>query len=354
MWIGIGGVIAVACACAAAAAVAARIGAAPVPPGPLAVVLVPSLAGSELVSVDPDSGRVVGRVLLRSLATDIDVDPASGRVIAAQTGGLGGDADNALSMADPRTGRVTYVRLPQIDPSQVECVAGRAMVLHAVVDTRGFVASGVDLSSGVVVVNGNVPDGSGLWAAVRGSLWTSVPRDGPARCALVRADPATLATAPGPELDFRPNSMVEAGTGVAVLGGSDEENARVALLDGALASVTASAHVAGLPHGAQSGVEVGDALVVGDWNGELPETGALQVLDRETLAPRKTLRTGAAPCAVAAYDGDVLVVDRVAGTLARIDPATGHVEWRARLGAKELLCSGVVVLPAAPSGPAGD
>jgi outer membrane protein assembly factor BamB len=122
--------------------------------------------------------------------------------------------------------------------------------------------------------------------------------------------------------------------------------ARIARLDAASNAVVSSAAVEGLPHGAQSAVAVGRYVVVGDWNGEAPETGSLAVLDRATLSRVGTFTASAAPCALAA-DGDrLLVVDRVAGTLVCADPGTGKVSWKADLGARNLVCSKIVVLPA--------
>jgi hypothetical protein len=346
-WLLAGGVAALVCALAAAAAVGMRLGPADAAGPPVAVVLLPHLAGSELVSVDLETGRVVGRVRLRSLATDIEADPDRGAVVAAQTGGVGAAADDALSITDVRSGAVRYVTLPQTDPSQVECVSGHAMVLHAVVETPGFVVSGVDLATGRAALRGHVPDGTGMWVAAAGGLWTAVATGGPVPYALVRVDPATLATAPGPAVGFSPCAVTMAGDRILVLGGAGvggPAQACVALLDGTGASVTASATVAGLPHGAQLAATVGDLIVVGDWNGEAPETGSLAVLERTTLAPLRTLDVGGAPCALACFADRLLVVDRVSGTLSRVDPRTGTVDWRAALGATDLVCSKVVVL----------
>lgn len=316
--------------------------------GPLAVVLVPRLEGSDLVSVDPDTGRVAGRIRLRSLATDIEADTARGTIIAAQTGGIGADADDALSIADPRTGSVRYITLPTIDPSQVELVADTAIVLHAVIDRSGFVVDTVDLRSGATVERGHVPDGNGLWASAAGSVWTAAAaRDG-APSELVRVDPATLATSPGPDVGFEPGGVAMCVDRILVTGAdaADRSRARIALLDAGAGSVTASAAVAGLAHGAQFSAVVGDLLVIGDWSGELPESRSLAVLDLATLTARPALDVGGVPCAIAPFGTSLLVVDRVAGELVKVDPTTGRVAWRTPLGATDLACSRVVVLPA--------
>ncbi|HEY5505899.1 MAG TPA: hypothetical protein VIK83_00240, partial [Coriobacteriia bacterium] len=169
--------LALSCLGAAALAVTAlrSPGVAAGEPSRLAAVLVPGSGRSELVVVDLDRARITRRIPLRSLVTDIDIDPVHGTVVAAQTGGIGTAADDAVSFSDARSGEVTYLTLPRIDPSQVRCVAGRAVVLHSVVDGAGYVLSSIDLASQSVVATGHAPDGPGLWAAAGGMLWTSVP-----------------------------------------------------------------------------------------------------------------------------------------------------------------------------------
>lgn len=348
-WLLAGGLSVLACAVGAAVFVGAQQAPTPNARGRVSVVLVPALTGSRLVSVDLESGRVVRTVTLRSLAMDIEADPGSGIVVGAQTGGIGPEADDALSFADPRSGSVTYAKLPSIDPSQVELSSGRALVLHAVVEPEGFVACAVDTGSREVVREGHVPVATGLWSAASGNVWTAVATSGPVPFALVKVDPSTFATSSGPLLDFVPAGVASADGGALVLGGTGAPGAmtaRIARLDAASGAVVTSAAVDGLPHGAQSAVAVGRYLVVGDWNGEDPETASLAVLDAATLRRVGTLTVAATPCALAA-DGDrLLVVDRISGTLVCADPTTGKVFWKTDLGARDLVCSKVVVLPA--------
>ena len=341
--------LALSCLGAAALAVTAlrSPGVAAGEPSRLAAVLVPGSGRSELVVVDLDRACITRRIPLRSLVTDIDIDPVHGTVVAAQTGGIGTAADDAVSFSDARSGEVTYLTLPRIDPSQVRCVAGRAVVLHSVVDGAGYVLSSIDLASQSVVATGHAPDGPGLWAAAGGMLWTSVPTDRAERFALARIDPVTLVATSAPSVGFAPAGVAGAGDAVVVLGerASAKGVGAVALIDARSGATLASAAVPGLVHGAQSAVAVGDSLVVGDWNGGLPETGSLAVLDGTTLAMRRTIEVGRAPCAMAASGRDLLVVDRVEGVLRCLDVADGSVKWSVDLGAKELVCSRVVIVP---------
>jgi hypothetical protein len=298
----IGGIAALACALAAtvvAAVSRARPDTRPSGGGSgRAVVLVPGMERSELVVVDLALGRVTRRISLRSLVTDIDADPVSGMVVGAQTGGVGTAADDALSLVDPRTGDVRYVKLPDIDPSQVECLGGSALLLHSVVDPTGYRVSSVDIASAHAAAAGHAPDGPGLWAAAGGSLWTAVPSDGPGGYALARLDPGTLAASPVAGVGFAPAGVLPLGDAVAVLGmpaGGEAGEGRIALVTTDGASVIATASVPGLPHGAQAAAAVGDSLVVGDWNGDPPESGALAVLDIRTLRLRRMLPVGGRP-----------------------------------------------------------
>ena len=315
---------------------------------PLAVVLLPGVGRSELVVVDLDSVTVVRRVVLRSLVTDIDGDPASGCVVGAQTGGIGSDADDAISIVDPRDGRVRYVTLPRSDPSQVECSEGRALVLHSWVEGSGFAVSAVDLASGIVTATGHAPDGTGMWAVGGGSVWTSVATSSAQVYSLVRIDPVTLESAPAGSAGITPSTVADIGDSVAVIGSVSGDAAgvgRVALIGSRDGAVLATGSVSALPHGAQLAAVADGSLVIGDWIGESPESDALAVLDSRTLDEVARIRVGSAPCALTGFGDRLLVVDRVEGVLRNVDPRTGAVEWSVDLGVRDLLCSKLVVLP---------
>ena len=356
-WFLVGTIAVLLCAMAAVVRVAVPVGnAQPGGPssgqgGPLAVVLVPGRARSELVVVDLDQARVVRRVALRSLVTDIDVDRASGKVVGAQTGGIGADADDAISICDARTGVVHYVTLPRTDPSQVECVNGTALVLHAWLDSSGYVVSAVDIASESVTATGHAPEGTGLWAAAGGSVWTSVLSTGSPSHSLVRLDPVTLLPATVACAGIDPAAVTATGDDVAVLGssrGDAKATGSAALIEPERGRVVATHAVLAMPHGPQIAAAAGDVVVVSDWNGDPPESDRLVALEGRTLEPIARFRVGTAPCALAA-DGDrLLVVDRVDGVLRSVEPRTGRVFWSVGLGVRDLLCSKVVVIARGP------
>jgi hypothetical protein len=315
--------------------------------GSLAVVLLPDLAGSRLAVVDPASRAVVRTVRLRSLVTDMDVDRESGIVVAAQSGGVGDQADDAVSLLQPRTGAVRYVRLPWRDPVQVECIGGRAYVLHSIVETAGLAVSVVDVGSGSVVATGHAPDGPGVWTMANGRLWT-VSLSGDGGLSLARLDPRTLQATTVPTPELLPCGVAETSAGVAVLGaaagGRAAGVARVLLLSGTGAPATGLA-VPGLQGPARIAAAVVGRLVMGDWSGETPESRRLAVADTNDLSRSVTIPVDGVPCAIAGLDGRVLVVDRMGGRLLRIDPVNGATESSVDLGERDLIYSQVVVVP---------
>jgi len=337
----VGGVVA-----AALRAGAEQPGAASSPDEDLAVVLAPGSSRTKLVVVDLDRRAVVRRIALRSLATDIDIDERTGLIVAAQTGGIGDEADDAVSIVDPRTGRVRYVTLPVRDPASVVCLDGRAYVLHSVLTTGGLVASVVDVASARVAGSGRVPDGPGLWARAAGALWAARVR-GEQGWDVVRVDTGTLSAAA-----FEPDAPLVSGLGEArgrlvLLGGGSGAGpggpASVRLVDPASGVVIASCTATALPYPARSAAQAADTLVVGDWGGQEPETRRLAVLDAETLAPRGVVDVPGVPCALAAWGSRIVVVERTRGTLLVIDPISRAVAASIDLGTGELPLADVVV-----------
>ena len=145
----------------------------PVVVGPLAGVLMVSGRGSDLVVADVGAMRVVRTIRLRSLATDVAFDASSGLIVTAQAGGVGDGADDVIGEADARTGDVRYVRLACPNPGNVACVAGRAYVLHGMVDPKGMVVTRVDVARARVDGTSHVPEGPGIWSAGTGAVWTA-------------------------------------------------------------------------------------------------------------------------------------------------------------------------------------
>jgi hypothetical protein len=315
--------------------------------GPLAVVLLPSPGGSELVVADLEAARIVRRVRLRSLATDISTDTSTGLIVAAQSGGVGDGADNAVSIMDARTGELRYVTLPMVDPGDVACVAGRAYVLHSVVDAAGTVVSIVDIASGRAVGGARVLGCTGLWTSAAGALWTATDAGEGSR-ALIRfqggALEASVTMSRGPAVF----GLADAAGRVALLGpeglGDAQGKGAVRLLDPVTGSVVASAQVSRLARAPRQAVAVAGRLMVGDWSGDMPEGRVLEAFDVSTLRPLGAVRVDGVPCALAAWRGRLLAVDREKGRLLMIDPVDGRTLKSIDLGAKDLVFSDVVAV----------
>jgi hypothetical protein len=321
--------------------------------GPLAVVLLPDTSGSTLVVVDLLAGTVARRVGLRSTVTDIAVDASSGLVVAAQAGGFGADADRAASLTDARSGAVRYVELPYVDPGDVACVGGQAFVQHAIVDTSGTVFSVVDIAAARVVAIGHVPGPPGLWTSAAGAVWAT-GEDAVGEPSLRRIDSRTAAVSafalggPSPtglgETHGRPLVLAANDSGAPVATG------RLAVIDPADGSRVASATVTGLAQSPRIAVQVGERLVVGDWSGDEPEGRLLRVLDASTLRDLGALPVEGIPCALAAWEDRLLVVDRERGRLLVIDPASGRTLAAIGLGQEDFVFSDVVVVGENSSG----
>jgi hypothetical protein len=151
------------------------------------------------------------------------------------------------------------------------------------------------------------------------------------------------------------SGLVEVGGHLAVLGGRTGANGTVvpaaALVDPRTSSVTATASIPALAYPARIAVAAGGRIVVGDWAGQEPEPKELVVLDPSTLAVLDTIPIEGVPCALGAWGGRLLVVERTGGRLLSIDPLRGVVEAVTELGTGELLVSDVVVLDAATRRP---
>ena len=314
---------------------------------PLAVVLLPDVGRSTLVVVDLLAGTVVRRIGLRSTATDIAVDASSGLVVGAQSGGFGPDVDRAASLTDVRAGTVRYVELPSYDPGDVACAAGRAFLLHSTVEASGAVFSVVDVAGARVAATGNVPGPPGLWTSGAGAVWATC-EDTFGERSLCRLDPGTFARSTFRLGTVRPMGLAEADGRPLVLG--SDGTGTVVAVDPEDGAVEASAPVIGLLQAPRRAVQVGRSLVVGDWSGDEPEGRALRRLDAGTLRDLGPLRVDGVPCALAAWDGRLLVVDRERGRLLVIDPESGRARSVIELGESGLVFSDVVVVGAGEEG----
>lgn len=322
-----------------------------VPRGPLAAVLLPDVGSSALIVVDLGASRVVRRIALRSTVTDIALDASSGVVVAAQAGGFGADVDQAVSLTDPRTGAVRYVGLPAPDPGELACIDGRAYALHGVVEASGTVVSVVDVGAARVVATGNVAGPPGLWTPSGGALWTTADTLG-SLSRVRRITPQGLSVRTLSVGTILPQGLSDIGGRLLIMGarGADDPAGAVAFVSAEDGAVEVSATVVGLTRAPCAAVRVGTRLLVGDWNGEEPETRALRALDAMTLKDLGEIAVDGIPCAIAAWEDRLVAVDRERGRLLTIDPVSGEVLASVDLGARGLVYSDVVVIDAPKAG----
>jgi hypothetical protein len=313
--------------------------------------MVPEAGSSTLVVIDLWASAVARRVGLRSTVTDIAVDASSGLVVGAQAGGLGSDADRVASLTDARSGEVRYVELPVADPGDVACIAGLAYMLHSTVDASGTVFSVVDVARAAVVGAGHVPGYPGPWASAAGAVWTT-GEDAIGGPSLRRIDPRSLSVTPFSLGGLVPMGLAGTEGGPIVLGaeGAAESKGVVALIDPRNGSAIATAAPSGLVRAPRLATKMGGRLVIGDWSGDEPEGRALRVLDGATLSDLGSLQVDGVPCALAAWEDRLLVVDRVGGRLLVMDPTSGRTLSTIDLGCGDLIFSDVVVIDARSGG----
>lgn len=308
-----------------------------------AVVLAATAKETRLVVVDLGTFAVSRSVRLRSLVTDIDFEPESGLVVAAQTGGIGERADRAVSVTDPDTGVTDYVPLDVPDPTSVVCLDGRAYALHSVVTPEGLVCSVVDVAARRLSSTGRAPDGPGVWAGAHGDLWSARTTSDGSRAVRLQV-PSLDVEQEVPSRRIEVSGIAASSSGTVLLGSApgraDVATAILIAPDGSVAATTA---IPSLRYPARIAVEVSGTLVVGDWSGEMPEPSRLALLDATTLRSLGAIGVDGVPCAIAADSGRLLVVERTRGRLLELDAGTGAVKRSVALGARDLLVSEILV-----------
>lgn len=306
---------------------------------PLAAVLV-SAKRSEVHLIDLRTGTTVARKRLRSPAYDVAADDEASVFVTAQSGGVGADSDNRLGIVDARGGgRVSYVKLPWANPSQVVAGDGRAFVVHGVAFDGGLRTTTVDVESRAVVATGAVPDGTQVISRAAGATWVSyIPTpsadappgksQAPTSTVLARVEPdgrvAPLVagmpisgwTAPHPVDEGRVLTA-----GFRLLGPSlRASSAEVVAADARSGTITQGALLDGLDDGVEGIATFGHsvAIVDGDGSGDFQKPCSVDIYDARTFERRGEISLGKGPVAIAGWGDALLIAD-----------ATGHVAlWR--------------------------
>lgn len=283
--------------------------------------------------VDLESGEVRRTHRLRSHAYDIDADPDTGFFVTAQSGGVGGEADDRMGVIDARGSRgVRYVRLPEPNPGGVAVVGdGRVVLDHGIQDKEGMFVCLADTKSMSVVRSGHVPDNNTPMRVVDGVGWAScVDMDG--RASLRRVNTETLESEEvlgGADFPIIWDSGPEGLYGWLI---EEPGKARIARFDAKTGAVEASASVT-LEDGPGAMVTSRGRIVAADFTGEdLDRHGSrLLVIDPATLEVEREIRVPGGPCDLKAWRDRVVVAVYRDKTLRIVDPATGSIERTIRL-----------------------
>lgn len=302
---------------------------------PLALVLEGGRR-SRIHVIDLNAGTELAAIRLRSMALDMAVLPKTRRVITAQCGGIGGDADRRCGIVDLRRGgRCRYVDLGVPNPSFVEVTGDRAVLSMGFEQKEGLVAKVVDVSKSRLVRSGHVPAGTGRLTAVDGVLYAPVTSQaGGAGVAthLASVSPESLAVSQVATVGLETFGVVpdvEQGSASTVLlvgwrGHSGAERSRscevwrVRTTDG---EVVDRAGVPGLLGGAEDACTFGRNLAILDADSVAKKAADARVviLDR-TLKTRRVMRLASRDAAIAARGDGLLILDAGAGRLMEVEP----------------------------------
>ena len=300
--------------------------------GPVAVVLAGG-PNERLHVIDLIGGRVMRTVKLRSFAQFCAADEAGRRVVTAQCGLVGNDADSACGVvAVDGTAGARYIPTRVPNPTEVAVLGSTAYVVHGFEQREGLCLSAVDLARSVVTREAHVPAGTTAIVSAGGRVYVAdtVEASGstPALSRLSVLDTATLV----------PHTLVAAGLSGAtvladplssqsrptllLLGARDASSiasrrgtAEVWRLDATTGEVLQRRPLGGLVAGAFGGCATLSSIAVldaSDADGS-GSAGGIALYDTRTLEPCGRLEV-TAPLAVASWGERMLVVSGVAGS----------------------------------------
>lgn len=315
------------------------------PKGGTAVVLI-SGTKNELIVVDLDKAKVASRHKLRSFALSIAADPASRRVVTAQCGGVGPDADDACGVFSLDSGRVDYIKLEVPNPLSVTFGAGKAWLIHGLQQKEGLVVSAVDVAARSVVTTHTPPIPSFITAG-GGAAYAMTPAEG-------RGDMRTFMvplTAPRPS-EFAAVPLVLA-TGVP---DGDEfiatgmRRIQRHASDARLVRFTTTGELVKERRmmgfeGPMGDLEIaGSTIAVAESDDSDPAntTGRIWYFDRDTFESKGRADVGGAPLALAVWKGSFVAVNGTSGELLVYEP--GSKEPSKRIDLDVDVCIGADVV----------
>lgn len=314
---------------------------------PVAVVLLQTARGSELVVVDLEHFEIARRVRLRSLALSIDGDVSARAVVTAQCGGPGPAADSAVGVCYPdRSDRVHYVDLAAPNPVSVAVGDGRAFVVHGFEQEAGLVTSWVSPAELRSRPGPHLQPTAGRPSRV--GEHTLVPL-GPAfevsgetsasAGALARASSGSVRTVAA--LPFEPSAVFgtdDAGGEVLCVGSRDATQSdrrwELARIDVHSGEILTQADIPGVAKAVFEACVWGEEVVLADADGlDLNDPGdCMLVLDARTLRVRRAIEIDGMPAALGLWGARLLVVDGINGRLLLFEPGGSTPERVLELG----------------------
>lgn len=286
---------------------------------PLAVVVTQRLKNPEVHLIDLERGVEAGRFTVRSLALGADVDPRTRRIVTAQSGGAGDEADEVLGIVDLNRGTaVRYEPLWVPNPGDVAIAGGRAIAIHGWAQPKGLCATVLDVRSASIAATGHVPDGMGRLSRVGDTVYVPYWRGQASGVGTV-----TLGSLASTGLAMRPIVSPVPGSALVVADPSAETAGRIVLGDREYVRFDDSRGA--LARGAlpdvrmrvTSAAVVGDSIAVVDADpADRPETpGAVSVIDPATLRETRRIALQGSDAAVAGWRDLLLVADAKAHRL---------------------------------------
>ncbi len=317
---------------------------------PIAVALTGQGQRAYLSVVDLESGEVIRRTRLRSMAGEIDGDSRTRTVVTAQCGGLGRDTDVAAGVYDTETGRIDYVDLEVPNPLSVAVEGSEAVLAHGFWQDQGACMSRVNIARRTLTEKFHIADTAAVLFRQGDALLTGLTKGEGAAPRTTLFDVSKGASesveASVPLCAVR---AVEGAPRTTVIGldSMDTSDGHMIYEFSADGSVRRQAHIEGLKKVPIGACRFGDRIAVADADGIDPADPGRRVvmLDAETFEPRGSIEVEGMPASLDAWGDKLLVLDPLSGELLIYGPDGGEPTKRIELGPERGFTADLVVFP---------
>jgi len=283
--------------------------------------------------VDLKSGKVVETVPLRSLATDVGVDPGSRYLVTAQCGGVGNDCDTTLGYYDTSDGgEVRYLESTEPNPLGAVMIApGKVLIANGCVTPEGVAVSILSVPGGDVLASGGVPDmaldpflaGGRIWAYCisekSGAHWRVLDPETLQSTVLISGETAPASIVGDPLDPHRLFGLFQTGEAKAVTVSPIDPDTGVRLGD-AGPSVE-------FMDGPGASAMVGDTLAIADYTGaDLQRYGTQLLLLRPGVSDEvRVIDIPGGAASLAVWEDSILVLEGATGRVLALDVESGAI-----------------------------